>query len=29
VVEHGLFLDLASAAIVAGPRGLETLGALD
>jgi ribose 5-phosphate isomerase A len=29
VVEHGLFLGVASAAIVAGPRGVEILGALD
>jgi ribose 5-phosphate isomerase A len=29
VVEHGLFLGLASAAIVAGPRGLEILGEID
>ncbi len=28
VVEHGLFVDLASAAIVAGPNGVETLGEL-
>jgi ribose 5-phosphate isomerase A len=29
VVDHGLFLGLASAAIVAGPNGVEILGALD
>ena len=29
VVEHGLFIGLASAAVIAGPAGVETLGALD
>jgi ribose 5-phosphate isomerase A len=29
VVECGLFIGLASAAIIAGPAGVETLGALD
>jgi ribose 5-phosphate isomerase A len=28
VVDHGLFIGLASAAVVAGPHGVETLGAL-
>jgi ribose 5-phosphate isomerase A len=29
IVDHGLFIGLASAAIIAGPAGVETLGALD
>jgi len=29
VVDHGLFIGLASAAVVAGPDGVETLGAFD
>jgi ribose 5-phosphate isomerase A len=29
VVECGLFIGMASAAVVAGPTGVETLGALD
>ena len=29
IVDHGLFIGLASAAIIAGPAGVETLGAIN